>query len=138
VLFIVFVSALLLAQPADGVNVTTDSSSYQQGAPIEVTIVHAGPDRITRGGLACDDVWPLALEELDADGTWQPVPVAPRQCIGIAAVVVSPGQSQTKTLTLPLEVGSYHLVYGFDDIDNGTYEVATSDPFDIVAPRGDP
>ena len=125
-------AASLFAQAADGVSVMTDAPAYAVGAPIQVTLINAGSDRISRGGLACDDLWPLALEQLSSDGSWQPVDVARRQCIGVAAELVSPGDSQQRTIDLPLDVGTYHVLYAFDDVDNGTQDVSVSDPFDVA------
>jgi hypothetical protein len=122
----------LFAQPADGVTVATDAPTYLPGDSIKVTITNAGPDRISRGGLDCDDLWPLALEQLAADGSWQAVSVPQHRCIGIAAILVSPGETQMRTINLPLDVGTYHVVYAFDDVDNGTQETSISDPFDIT------
>jgi hypothetical protein len=124
--------ASVYAQAVDGVSVSTDSTSYAPGDPIQVTIANAGPDRVSRGGLACDDVWPLALEQLADDGTWQPVTVPRHQCIGITAALLGPGQSQVRTLTVSLDPGTYHLAYPFDDADTSARNIAYSDPFDIV------
>lgn len=121
----------LLGQPADGVSVSTEAFAYTPGDPIQVTIFNAGPDRITRGGLACTDIWPLGVEQRQSDASWLEVPVAPRQCEGITSVLVNPGDAQTQTIALSLDPGTYHVVYAFDDIDNGVQDVATSDPFDI-------
>lgn len=132
--FPLLAAALVFAQPADGVSVTTDASSYAPGDPIQVSIVNGGPDRITRGGLACTDIWPLALEQRQDDDSWQPVTVPQHQCIGIAAVLVSPGDTQSRTISnLTLDPGTYHVVYAFDDVDNATQDMSISDPFDIVA-----
>jgi len=131
--FLLLLAALFFGQPADGVGVSTDAAAYAPGDPIQVTILNAGPDRISRGGLDCDDLWPLALEQRANDGSWQPVPVAPRQCVGIAAALVGPGETQTMTISLTLDPGAYHILYAFDDVDNGTQEMAISDPFDITS-----
>ncbi len=125
---------LWVAQSMNGVSVATDSPTYNLGDPIQVTISNGSLDRISRGGLACDDLWPLALEQLDGDGNWQPVEVPQHQCIGIAAPLFAPGDTQTQTISLALDPGRYHVLYGFDDIDNGTYLVAISDPFDVLPP----
>jgi hypothetical protein len=124
--------ASVLAQAADGVSVMTDAPAYPPGAPIQITLTVAGPDRISRGGIACDDVSPLALEQLSSDGSWQPVDVAQHTCIGIAAELLSPGDTQQQTIKLPLDVGTYHVLYAFDDIDNGIQDVSISDPFDVA------
>jgi hypothetical protein len=126
--------ALVVGQSVDGVTVTTDAASYAPGDQIQVTIDNAGPSRITRGGLDCDDLWPLALEQRQSAGDWQPVPVPPHACMGIASVLVSPGESQSRTIAMTLDPGTYHVVYAFDDVDNGTQEVSVSDDFDVVAP----
>jgi hypothetical protein len=126
-------AALLFAQPADGVSVSTDAPGYAPGDPIQVTILNVGPDRISRGGLACTDIWPLVLEQRLNDGTWDPVSVPQHSCIGIAAALVGPGETQTETISLSLDPGTYHVVYAFDDVDNGTQEMSTSDPFDITS-----
>ena len=126
------VVSLLFGQPADGVSVATDASAYAVGDPIQVTILNSGPDRISRGGLDCDALWPLALEQHAADDSWQAVPVASHQCIGIAAILVGPGETQSMTISLSLDPGSYHVVYAFDDVDNGTQDMSISDPFDIT------
>jgi hypothetical protein len=125
-------AVLLFSQAADGVSVTTDAASYSSGDPIQVTIQNGGADRISRGGLACDDIWPLALEQRQSDGSWQPLTVPRHQCIGIAAVLVGPGQTQTKIMNLVLDPGTYHVVYAFDDVDNATQDVSSSDPFDVT------
>jgi len=125
--------ATVVAQAADGVSVSTDSASYASGDPIQLTISNAGPDRVSRGGLACDDAWPLALEQLTDDGTWQPVTVPRHQCIGITAALLSPGQSQSRTITLLLYPGTYRASYPLDDADTATHGVAYSDPFEVLA-----
>lgn len=126
-------AALLFEQAADGVTVRTDAPSYSPGDPIQITILNGGSDRISRGGLACTDIWPLALEQRQDDDSWQPVTVPQHQCVGIAAVLVSPGDVQRKTISnLTLDPGSYHVVYAFDDVDNGTQDTSISDPFDIT------
>jgi hypothetical protein len=130
----VAVIAQLFGQPVDGVIVTTDTSIYAPGDQIQVGIANAGPDRITRGGLDCDDLWPLALEQRQADSTWQPVPAPRHACIGIASVLVGPGESQSRTISMTLDPGTYHVVYAFDDVDNGTQDVSISDAFDVIAP----
>ena len=129
-LSVVFAAALF-AQPADGVEVATDASAYTSGDPIQVTIANNGPDRISRGGLDCNDIWPLALEMRQDDGSWQPVQVPQHGCIGIAAALISPGDSFSKTISLTLDAGTYHVVYAFDDVDNGTQDMSISDPFDV-------
>ena len=123
----------LLLQSADtgGVAVTTDSATYAVGDPIQVTIANNSGDRITRGGLDCDDLWPLALEQLDADGNWQLVPAPQHNCIGITATLISPGQTQMRTLSLVLDPGTYHVVYAYTDVDTQSQDVAVSDPFDV-------
>jgi hypothetical protein len=67
------------------------------GDPVHVTIQNAPPDAITRGGIVCDDAWPLAVEQLQADGTWQGV-VVPRRasCIGVDGMLFQPGQRSPK------------------------------------------
>jgi hypothetical protein len=126
-------AALLFGQAADGISVTTDAPSYASGDPIQVTIQNGGSDRISRGGLDCTDIWPLDLEQRQADDSWLPVIVPQHQCIGIAAALVSPGDTQMKTLSnLALDPGTYHVVYAFDDVDNGTQDASISDPFDIT------
>jgi Bacterial Ig-like domain len=134
ILSVVTAAALVVGQSVDGVSVTTDASSYAPGDQIQVTIDNAGPNRITRGGLDCDDIWPLALEQRQSGGDWQPVPVPSHSCIGIASVLVSPGESQSRTISMTLDPGTYHVVYAFDDVDNGTQEVSVSDDFDVIAP----
>ena len=103
VLIAVAATALLFGQSVDGVTVATGASTYAPGDQIQVTIENAGPSRITRGGLDCDDLWPLALEQRQADGTWQPVPAPGHACIGIASVLVSPGESQSRTISMILD-----------------------------------
>ena len=125
--------ALHFGQPTDGISVTTDATSYAPGDPIQVTILNSGPDRVVRGGTDCDDLWPLALEQHAADDSWQVVPAPSHQCIGIAAALLGPGETQTMTVSLTLDPGSYHLVYAFDDVDNGTQDMSISDPFDITS-----
>ena len=120
-----------LAQVADGVTVTTDATGYAPGDPIQVTITNGGPDRITRGGLDCDEIWPLALEQQDDSGNWQSVEVPRHGCIGVAGTIVAPGETQTRTITLQLDPGTYHVLYAFNDIDAGTQDVSVSDPFTI-------
>lgn len=122
------------AQSAAGVSLSTDSPTYNVGDPIQVTIANDGTDRITRGGLACDDLWPLAIEQQGPDGNWQPVGVPTHQCIGIAGVVMSPGQSQSRTVSPALDPGTYHLVYSFSIVGSGAGEGAVSDAFDVVEP----
>ncbi len=129
------VATAVAAESADGVAVITDGATYALGDPIQVTIANDGPDRITRGGLACDDLWPLALEQLDPDGNWQPVVVPRHQCIGIAGILVAPGQTQVRTITPALDPGTYRLVYAFMVVGAGTQFTATSDPFDVVDPN---
>jgi hypothetical protein len=79
--------------------VSSDMAAYAQGDPVHVTIQNAPPDAITRGEIVCDDVWPLAVEQLQADGTWQGV-VMPRRasCIGVAGVLFQPRRTLTQTL----------------------------------------
>ncbi len=125
------VPATAQAQAADGVTVTTDVTSYAPGDPIQVTITNGGPDRITRGGLDCDDLWPLALEQQDDTGNWQPVQAPRHGCIGIAGTIVVPGDTQTHTISLPLDPGTYHVSYAFSDVDAGTQNVSVSDPFTV-------
>src|SRR5579859_231724 len=132
---------LLVGQPANGVSVVTDMAAYTQGDPVQVTIQNAGPDAITRGGIVCDDVWPLALEQLQDDGTWQAVPVPRRaSCIGVAGVLFQPGGSQVHTLSLSLDPGTYRVVYAFDVVGSkgapNAGQIAYSDPFDVNAPTG--
>ena len=134
VLIAVAATALLFGQSVDGVTVATGASTYAPGDQIQVTIENAGPSRITRGGLDCDDLWPLALEQRQADGTWQPVPAPGHACIGIASVLVSPGESQSHTISMILDPGTYHVVYAFDDVDDGTQDVSLSDAFDVIGP----
>jgi len=122
---------LLFAQAADGVEVATESASYASGDPIQVTIVNNGPDRISRGGVDCNDSWPLAVEMLQDYGSWQPVQVPQHACIGIAAALINPGESFSKLISLSLGPGTYHVVYAFDDVDNGTQDMSISDPFDV-------
>jgi hypothetical protein len=136
VVFLIAVAAIaqLFGQSMDGVLVTTDASTYAPGDQIQVSIENAGPDRITRGGLDCDDLWPLALEQRQPDSTWQSLPAPRHACIGIASVLVGPGESQSRTISMPLDPGTYHVVYAFDDVDNGTQDVSVSDAFDVIAP----
>ena len=129
------VATPVAAESADGVAVTTDSAAYALGDPIQVTIANDGLDRITSGGLACDDLWPLAPEQLDPDGNWQPVAVPRHQCIGIAGILVAPGQTQVRTITPALDPGTYRLVYAFRVVGAGTELTATSDPFDVIDPN---
>lgn len=122
----------LLGQPVDGVTVSTDASIYAPGDPIQVTIFNAGPDRVARGGLACTDIFPLGLEQRQPDATWLEVPVPQSDCVAIEAVLFGPGESQTQTIDVSLDPGTYHVVYGFDDVDNGIQDVAASEPFDVT------
>jgi len=127
---------VLVGQAADGVSVSTDMATYTHGDPIHVTIHNAGPDAITNGGIVCDDVWPLAVEQLQADGTWQAVPVPQRAgCIGIAGVLFPQGGSQDRTLALGLDPGTYRVVYAFRVVGGGSaanaQQIAYSDPFDV-------
>jgi hypothetical protein len=124
-------------QPADGVSVTTSSSSYAPGAAIDVTVENNGPDRVTRGGIVCDDVWPLSIEQLLDDGTWQPQSVPTRaNCIAIAGVLFGPGQSLNRSVSLMLDPGTYRVGYTFDVVGSppGQMLTAYSDPFAITAP----
>jgi hypothetical protein len=138
---IMVLAHLVSGQPADGVSVATDMAAYTQGDPVLVTIQNAGPDPITRGGIVCDDVWPLAVEQLQEDGTWQPV-VVPRRatCIGIAGVLFQPGRTLNLTLSLSLDPGTYRVAYAFDVVGSGPAptagQIAYSDPFDVNAPPG--
>jgi len=130
---------LLVGQPANGVSVVTDMAAYTQGDPVQVTIQNAGPDAITRGGIVCDDVWPLALEQVQDDGTWQAVPVPRRtSCTGVAGVLFQPGGSQVHTLSLSLDPGTYRVVYAFDVVGSGgapnAGQIAYSEPFEVIAP----
>jgi hypothetical protein len=130
---------LLFAQPANGVSVSTDMPAYTQGDPIQVTILNAGPDAVTRGGIVCDDVWPLLVEQLQSDGTWQEVPVPRRaNCIAIAGILFQPGQSLMRTVSLSLDPGTYRVAYAFDVVGSGPAPnarlVAYSDPFDVNPP----
>ena len=134
ILILIAVAPLLFGQSVDGVSVTTDASTYAPGDQIQVSIDNAGPDHITRGGLDCDDLWPLALEQRQSDGGWQPIPAPRHTCIGIASVLVSPGESQSRTISMTLDPGTYHVVYAFDDVDNGTQDESVSDAFDVIAP----
>jgi hypothetical protein len=132
---------LVFGQAVNGVSVTTDLSVYLPGDPIQVTIYNAGPDAITRGGIVCDDVWPLAIEQLQVDGSWQEVPVPRRSnCIAIAGVLFQPGQTITRTVSLNLDPGTYRVTYAFDVVGTGPAPnarmVAYSDPFDVVAGTG--
>lgn len=140
---VVVVMALMLelvfAQPVNGVSVTTDMAVYMQGEPVQVTIQNAGPDAITRGGLVCDDVWPLSVEQLQPDGSWQEVTVPRRStCIGITAMLFGPGQSQPHTVSLDLEPGTYRVAYAFSVVSAAQAPnsplVAYSDPFDVIPP----
>jgi hypothetical protein len=126
-------STAMFGQAADGVSVTTDAATYMSGTPVQVTIQNGGPDRITRGGLDCADSWPLALEQLQPDGSWQDVPMPRHACIAIASVLVAPGEAQTGTISLVLDAGSYHVVYAFDDVDNGTQDASISEPFSVTS-----
>jgi hypothetical protein len=131
---LLLLATTLYVQPAQSVTVATDASTYSVGDTIQVTISNNGPDRITRGGLACDDLWPLALEQLAEDGSWQPVAVPRHQCIGIASALIAPGQTQLRTIALVLDPATYHVVYMFSDVDAGMIDIAVSDPFDVAAP----
>ena len=126
-----FVFLLSAGADAGSVSVTTDNSSYGVGDPIQVTIENNSGDRIARGGLDCDDLWPLALDQLDVDGNWQPVAVPQHNCIGITAALIFPGQTQSRTVSLVLDPGTYHVVYAFTDVDTQSQEVSASDPFDV-------
>src|SRR5258708_2667796 len=124
-------------QTADGVSVTTNSSSYAPGATIDVTVENNGPDRVTRGGIVCDDVWPLSLEQLQDDGSWQPQRVPARaNCIAVAGVLFGPGQSLTRSVSLMLDPGTYRVGYTFDVVGSPPAQmlIASSDPFAIRAP----
>lgn len=125
------VASALVGQAAAGVSVATDNPAYAVGDPIQVTIQNGGTDRVSRGGLACDDVWPLALEQQGGDGNWQPVQVPQHGCIGIAAALLLPGRSIARTINLQLDPGTYRLAYPFDDADTGGSQTAYSDPFDV-------
>jgi len=121
-------------QAADGVAVTTDATTYLPGDPISVTITNGGSDRITRGGLDCDPLWPLALEQLQSDGSWQALPRPPSSgCIGIAGVLVPPGGTQTHQISLTLDPGTYHVVYSFSVVGDGQL-TSYSEPFTILDP----
>jgi hypothetical protein len=122
----------LFGQPADGVSVSTDASTYAPGDPIQITIFNAGPDRITRGGLACTDIWPFGIEQRQPDSSWLDVPAPRSDCLAIEAALFGPGESQTRTIDVSLDPGTYHVIYVFDDVDNGIQDVAASDPFDIT------
>jgi hypothetical protein len=137
----VLLHLLFFGQPVEGVSVSTDMSAYAQGDPVLVTIQNTGPDAITRGGIVCDDVWPLAVEQLQDDGSWQGV-VVPRRasCIGITGVLFQPGRTLTQTLSLSLDPGTYRVAYAFDVVGSGPApnagQIAYSDPFDVNAPAG--
>jgi hypothetical protein len=119
-----------------GVVVTTDAPTYAPGDAISATVQNntAGPIA-PPGGIVCQgSPWPFSVQLLDDSGNWQDV-VYPRTppCVGIAVRQVGPGESQTRTLNAPSDVGQYRLVYAYTASD-GTQGAATSDPFTIAAP----
>jgi hypothetical protein len=53
-------------------------------------------------------------------------------CIGVTGVVVAPGQTQEKLITVPLDPGTYRINYTFDMLGMGMQNAtAYSDPFDV-------
>jgi len=133
-------TTMLAAAPAaaddDGapaVVVAVDAPSYAPGDAISVTVTNGGNLAVSpNGGLVCQgSVWPLRLQTLDASGAWQDVPVARRPpCVAIAAALLPPGESLSKTLAAGLDPGQYRLVYPYSATD-GSRGSATSDPFTV-------
>ena len=115
------------------VSVSVDAATYAQADPITGTVTNGGSSAISpSGGIVCQgSPWPFSIQVLDESGAWQDVPVARTPpCVAIAAALLQPGESASKTFTPGEGAGQYRLVYVYHATD-GTDGAATSDPFEI-------
>ena len=115
------------------VTVSVDAASYSSGDPVTATVTNGGSDAISpSGGIVCQNSpWPFSLQVLDDSGAWLDVPVARTPpCVAIAAALLQPGESASKSFTPGLDSGQYRVVYAYHTTD-GTNGAATSDPFVI-------
>jgi hypothetical protein len=122
-----------LAQDDPVVSVSVDASSYAPGDSVTATVNNGSSLAISpNGGIVCQaSAWPFSLQVLDDSGVWQDVPVARTPpCIAIAAALLQPGQSVSKTFAAAPDTGEYRVVYAFHATD-GTDGVAASEPFMI-------
>jgi hypothetical protein len=123
------------AGDGSSVVVSTDAVSYAPGDPVTATMSNGGDQAISpQGGIVCQgSPWPFGVQRQD-DGGWQDV-VFPRTppCVGIAARLLGPGESQTKTLSASDDPGTYRLVYPYTAAD-GSQATAASDPFTVATP----
>jgi hypothetical protein len=119
---------------APAVVVAVAAPSYAAGQPIDVTVTNgSGLALSPSGGLVCQgSPWPLQLQTLDpTSGVWQDVPVVRTPpCVAIAAALLPPGESLSKTLVASPDPGQYRLVYPYHATD-GSSGSATSDPFTV-------
>jgi len=144
-LLLILILGLFLALPAaaqnDGaVSVSTGASSSAPGDPLTATVTNATTTPIAPlGGIVCQgSPWPFGVQRLDDAGEWQDV-VFPRTppCIGIAAALLGPGQSQSKTFPADTNPGTYRVVYTYSPTDGSGQALAVSDPYAVQATEVD-
>jgi hypothetical protein len=114
------------------VTVSVDAATYAPGDPITATVTNGGSDALSpSGGIVCQgSPWPFSIQVLDASA-WLDVPVTRTPpCVAIAAALLQPGESASKSFTLALDAGQYRVVYVYHAM-GGTDGAATSDPFVI-------
>jgi hypothetical protein len=116
------------------VSVNTDASSYAPGESVTVTLVNGTTTAIAPlGGIVCQgSPWPFGVQRLDDAGTWQDL-AYPRTppCVGIAAALLGPGESQTRTYAADANAGTYRVVYVYNPTDGSAQALALSDPYDV-------
>jgi hypothetical protein len=116
------------------VSVNTDASSYAPGESVTVTLVNGTTTAIAPlGGIVCQgSPWPFGVQRLDAEGNWQDV-TYPRTppCVGIAAALVGPGESQSRTFAADADAGTYRVVYAYNPTDGSGQALSVSDPYDV-------
>jgi hypothetical protein len=123
------------APPPSGslVTVTVDAATYAPGDLITATVTNGSNSAISpSGGIVCQgSPWPFTLQVPDDSGTWLDVPAGRTPpCGAIAAALLQPGESASKTFTPSLDSGQYRVIYAYHAAD-GTDGAITSDPFVI-------
>jgi hypothetical protein len=124
------------ATSSAGVTVSVDATSYAPGDPITATVTNGGSLAISPGGgIVCQgSPWPLRVQALDASGSWQDLePARTPPCVAIAATLLPPGQSLSKTFAASADPGQYRVVFAFHATD-GSDASAASDPFLVGSP----
>ncbi len=116
------------------VSVNTDASSYTPGKSVTVTLVNGTTTAIAPlGGIVCQgSPWPFGVQRLDDTGTWQDVAFPPTPpCVGIAAALLGPGESQSRTFAADADAGTYRVVYAYNPTDGSGQALCVSDPYDV-------